>query len=237
MKQLELTPRLQTVAELVPPGAALADVGTDHAYLPVSLLLRGRVERAIASDVRQGPLEAARRTARRYDCAHRMQFLLCDGLDGVAPGQADTVVVAGMGGETICAILSRAAWIKDPAVTLLLQPMSRQHLLRRFLWQAGFSIEKEQLAREGDRLYTVMSVRYGGAVELTLAEEWAGRQSPELDQPLRLDYLNGLLDTIRRALEGISRGMGAADDPRGQELRAAQAALEQMKGEWEQWQR
>lgn len=237
MKQLELTPRLQTVADLVPQDAALADVGTDHAYLPVWLLLHDRVKSAVASDVKPGPLDAARRTAQRYGCAHRMQFLLCDGLDGIAPGQADTVVVAGMGGETICAILSRAAWIKDPAVTLLLQPMSRQHLLRRFLWQEGFAIETERLAREGDRLYTAMSVRYGGAVELTLAEEWAGRQYPELDQPLRLDYLNGLLDTIRRALAGIFRGTGGADDPRAQELRAAEAALTKMKEEWEQWQR
>ena len=237
MKLLELTPRLQTVADLVPQGAAPVDVGTDHAHLPVWLLLHGRIDRAVASDVKAGPLQAARRTAQRYDCADRMQFLLCDGLDGVAPGQADTVIVAGMGGETISAILSRAPWIRDAGVTLLLQPMSRQHLLRRWLWQAGFAIETERLAREGDRLYTILRARYGGAKKLTLAEEWAGTQTPDLDQPLRLDYLNGLLDTIRRALAGISRGMGATDDPHAQELRQAETALTTMKEEWEQWQR
>ena len=237
MKQLELTPRLRAVADLVPRGSILADVGTDHAYLPVWLLLHGRIAHAIASDVRPDPLARAKLTAERYDCTDRMTFLLCDGLDGVAAGAADTVAIAGMGGETIAAVLSRPAWIADPAVTLLLQPMSRRHLLRRWLWQNGFGIKKETIVREGDRLYTIIYTSYGGASPMTAGEEWAGRQTPDLDQPLRGAYLDDLTGKLRRALDGISRGTDAGEQAHAEELRAVLSELEEMKKEWELWQR
>ena len=236
MKHLELTPRLRAVADLVPQGSVLADVGTDHAYLPVWLLLHDRIPRAIASDVRPDPLARAKQTAQHYGCSDRMTFLLCDGLDSVAPGTADTVAMAGMGGETIISILSRPTWIADPSVRLLLQPMSRQHLLRRWLWRHGYDIKKESIVREGNRLYTIIFARYGDVKPMTLGEEWAGRQYPELDQPLRVAYLNHLLDKLRGAMDGISHKAGADASGHTEELRCALSALEEMKREWEQWQ-
>ena len=105
---MELSPRLRSVAGLVPPGARFADVGTDHAYLPVWLLQQGIIEHALVSDLRPGPLDRARSTAARYGLAERMEFRLCDGLSGIAPAEADTIAIAGMGGETIAAILAGA---------------------------------------------------------------------------------------------------------------------------------
>lgn len=237
MKELELTPRLRAVAGLVPPNAALADVGTDHAYLPAWLLGRGLVRRAIAADINKGPLDRARLTAQQYNCADRMEFRLCDGLAGIAPDEVDTIVIAGMGGETIAAILQAACWVQDARYTLILQPMSAQPDLRGWLWYNGFSIEKEEIIREGDKLYNILVARYGGAVRLTAGEEWAGRQSRDTDQPLRGEYLAQLLTKLDRAMAGISRGKSGPEDPRLVELQRVHDELEQMKREWDEWQR
>ena len=108
LRNMELSPRLRSVAELVPRGARFADVGTDHAYLPVWLLQRGVISRAVVSDLRQGPLDRARSTAEKYGLTSRMDFRLCDGLSAIRPEEADTIAIAGMGGETVAAILAYA---------------------------------------------------------------------------------------------------------------------------------
>ena len=105
-KHLELTPRLRQIAAWVRQGAHLADVGTDHAYLPVWLTLQGRVASAIASDLRRGPLDRAQETGRRYGVGDRITFRLGNGLAAVAPEECDTIVIAGMGGENIAQILA-----------------------------------------------------------------------------------------------------------------------------------
>ena len=112
-KHLELTPRLRQIAAWVRQGAHLADVGTDHAYLPVWLTLQGRVASAIASDLRRGPLDRAQETGRRYGVGDRITFRLGNGLAAVAPEECDTIVIAGMGGENIAQILAGAPWTAD----------------------------------------------------------------------------------------------------------------------------
>ena len=237
MKRLELTPRLQAVADWIPAGSRLADIGTDHAYLPVWLLNEGIVSQAIAADLREGPLERARMTAHQYACSTGLSFRLCDGLEGIAADEADTIVMAGMGGETIAAILERASWTADEKYTLIFQPMSAQPELRRWLWTNGFDLQKEQIVREGEKLYHIFLVRYGGAVPMTLGEEWAGRQSAQLVQPLRSLFLKRLLQKVQRAVEGISRGKGERDSQRLRELMQVRQELEWMNKEWEAWQR
>ena len=95
MRRPELSPRLRMVGELVPAGARLADVGTDHAYLPAALMLEGKIPWAIAADLRWGPLDRARATAREYGLAGKLAFRLCDGLTGIQPGEVDAVAAAG----------------------------------------------------------------------------------------------------------------------------------------------
>lgn len=237
MKQLELTPRLRAVADLVPTGAALADIGTDHAYLPVWLLLEGKISRAIAADLREGPLNRAMLTAKEYECRDNIAFRLCNGLSGLKPEDADTIVIAGMGGETIAAILQAAPWTQSSDYTLILQPMSAQNDLRRWLWQQGYDIKKEELIREGDKLYNILLVSFGGAEPMSLGEEWGGRQSKKLDQSLRGEYLNRLLDKTDRAIAGISRGKSEKDRERLEELHRVHTALTEMKEEWDSWHR
>ena len=234
MKQhIELSPRLRLAADLVPQGARLADVGTDHAYLPACLLLEGKIPWAIASDLRKGPLDRARETARQYGCGDKMAFRLCNGLAGIRPGEADAIVIAGMGGETIAQILEAAPWVLKEKIPLILQPMSSLPELREWLCGNGYAIAKERLAREGETLYIVMQVTAGEMGPQTPGQLWAGRQSRD---PLRGAYLDQQARKLRRALDGMARGRGEEIQKRRQELEEVYQELCAMKEEWQQWQ-
>ena len=160
MRPFSLGKRLALCASMVREGTALADVGTDHAYLPVFLALRGRVRRAVASDVRPGPLRRAERNVARYGVSELVSVRLSDGLDGIFPWEADDVVVAGMGGELIAKIVGRAGWLKDPGRRLILQPMTSAEELRLFLAGEGFAILREEAVSEGGRVYTAILSAY-----------------------------------------------------------------------------
>lgn len=233
MRGPELSPRLRMVGELVPAGARLADVGTDHAYLPTALILERKIPWALAADLRRGPLDRARATVREYGLTGKVAFRLCDGLSGIRPDEADAVAVAGMGGETIAAILSAAPWVRERDIPLILQPMSSFPDLRRWLQFNGFTIREERLAREGDTLYTALSVRAGEMESLSPAELWAGKNTAD---SLRGAWLDRWLARTRRALEGMSRARGGDALPRKRELEEVCAGLADMKKEWEQWQ-
>ena len=231
MRTIHLTPRLQMTADLAPEGARLADVGTDHAYLPAALILEGKIPWAIAADLRQGPLDRARATVRECGLTGRVAFRLCDGLTGIQPGEVDAVVIAGMGGETIAAILSAAPWVRTGDVPLILQPMSSFPDLRGWLQGNGFAIQEERLAREGEMLYTALLVRAGEMEPLSPAELWAGKN---VNTPLRGAWLDRWLARTRRALDGMAQGQNVSR--RRQELEEVCQGLVEMKKEWEQWQ-
>ena len=196
-----MPPRLAAIAAQVPAGARLADVGTDHGLLPIWLLQRRKISCAIASDLRPGPLEHA--VANAAACGvSGVRFLLCDGLDGVAAGEADTVVIAGMGGETIADILSRAPWTRDGA-HLLLQPMSKPEALRGALADLGLRVRAETLAADSGRLYAVLAAEGGPADAYSAAELYTG-----LWKNVRADPLfPQLLRELQRRTEAAARGL------------------------------
>ena len=232
MKDLELTPRLRAIGSQVPQGAKLADVGTDHAYLPVWLLLNGRIQSAIASDVKEGPLLRGRETARTYGVEENMTFRLCDGLNGIEPKEVDTVVIAGMGGELIARILEAAPWTRNAA--LLLQPMSSQPELRQWLTENGYRIHRETVAAEGRKLYTILSVTGGESTPYTQAELWAGRQRKGENAPHRLAYLDDLISRRERAIAGMRKGVSHGEEVEREE--ALLTALLKLREEWKSWQ-
>lgn len=236
MRIFELSPRLRSVAELVPKGARFADVGTDHAYLPVWLILQGVIDHAIASDLREGPLDRARQTAERYDVSERVSFRLCDGLAGLRSAEADVIAIAGMGGETIAEILSAAPWTAKGEHRFLLQPMTAHPELRSWLDGHGFFIEREILTCEDKILYSTFLVKAGQSARLTPAETWAGRQERGMDAPLRGQYLEKLSHRADRALEGIRRSTKPEDALRRSELEEVTVGLKKMIEEWDAWQ-
>lgn len=242
MKKIHLTPRLQMAADMVVQNERngwLVDVGTDHAYLPAWLLQNHRAQFAyvIATDLREGPLDRARQTAR--EAGQDIDFRLCDGLAAVDTREADLIVIAGMGGETIVHILKNAPWSDwrgdDPMEdkVLVLQPMSSFPDLRGWLQANGFSIEEERLAREGETLYTALLVRAGEMAPLTPAELWAGKNTRD---PLRGAWLDLWAARVSRALEGMAQARGEGVSVRKQELEAVLSGLIDMKKEWELWQ-
>ncbi len=197
-----LTPRLACLTSLVPQGARLADIGTDHGKLPVSLLLEGRIAAAIGSDIGEGPLAHAARNAADHGVS--LSLRLASGLDAVQPEECDTVSIAGMGGQTIAEILAAAPWCAQGHHLLLLQPMTMVYELRQWLWAHGYAIERETLCREDRRQYVVLSVR--GGAEKKEFPLWRCAFSPAL---LQADgaktYLQALLTREKRALEGMEQ--------------------------------
>lgn len=233
-KKLELTPRLRMVGDLIPAGARLADVGTDHAYLPAALMLEGKIPFAIAADLRQGPLSRAKETVREYGLNGKIAFRLCDGLKGIRPEEVDAVSIAGMGGETIAMILEAAPWTRANGTALVLQPMSSMPELRTWLGQNGYAILEERLAREGDTIYTALRVGAGEMAPMTAAEVYAGKNT---NDPLRGGWLDHWISRTSRAVDGMAQARQVDVQQRRQELEAVLAGLLEMKKEWEAWQR
>lgn len=205
-----LDARLQAVAAQIRHGSRMADIGTDHAYLPVHLVSAGICPSAIASDLREGPLAAAARTVSAAGLSDRIDLRLADGLAAIAPDEAEDVAIAGMGGETIVAILQAAASWRTPHHRFVLQPMTRAEDLRAWLLHHGFAIEQERLVIDGRHLYPVMTAAYTAAPPPTddLAV-YAGFFSREEGAP----YRQMMAAHLCRRAEGLRRaGDTAAAD-------------------------
>ena len=153
------TPRLKKIIDYVNTRVA-ADIGTDHAYVPIELIKSKRAARVIASDVRRGPLYIAKSNIAENGLSDKIETRLGSGLSVLSPGEADTVIIAGMGGELIADILSKDDMTARQA-ELILQPMNSQYELRRWLIDNNYTILKEDLENEGKRIYNILIVKSG----------------------------------------------------------------------------
>lgn len=158
LKKINLNNRLFLCAQNVRPQKVVADVGTDHAYLPIWLVLNDIIPYAFATDVREGPLLNAQNNVIKYGAEKKIELKLSDGLDSLSGELIDDVVIAGMGGELIIKIISRANWLRDKTKHLILQPMSAEVELREFLAKENFRIDSEKAVVSAGKIYTVMSV-------------------------------------------------------------------------------
>ena len=155
-----LSPRLQMVADLIPSGLRVADIGTDHGLLAVWLLQHGAAE-VVASDLRPGPLESARRTAERYGVENRISFRLSDGFQTLDADRLDAAVIAGMGGETIVRIVSGLSQAQRSRILLLLQPQSKERELFQALGAMGYSATAASAVLDAGRRYAAFALRCG----------------------------------------------------------------------------
>lgn len=159
MKHLPvLTPRLKKIADMIHPCDCVADIGTDHGYLPVFLCGVEKCKTAIASDVNEGPLKRAEATVSQHKMKDRISLRLGSGAETLTPGETDAIVIAGMGGLLIGELLKASPDVFAKANQIILQPMSSIPELREELYQMGYSILEEVLVPEEEKLYHILSV-------------------------------------------------------------------------------
>lgn len=227
MESGNLPPRLALIASMVPVGAHVADVGTDHGLLPAWLLGQGIAVSAIATDIRPGPLSRAE-ALRRERSLDAMRCILCDGLEGIESFEADTVIIAGMGGENIAGIIHRAPWACQGKL-LLLQPMSRPEVLRHSLTDMGVAILEETLVRDSGRIYPVIRAQGGTPRRLSPAEEYTGQYELVYREELFLPMLDGLEKKTETAISGLQKKKNAAEEDRLAHLLVIREGLRAMR--------
>ena len=156
---MNISPRLKRIADMVKHGTKLADIGTDHGFLPIYLLKNNKIDFAICSDIKKGPLSTAEKNLKKYGFSDKVRLTLADGLKGIMPNEADSAVIAGMGGEMIAHILDDG--IPEGIKEFILQPMRNIPALRKKIHQLKMTILNEVLIREKDKFYIVMHVIAG----------------------------------------------------------------------------
>lgn len=222
----QLGPRLALCAALVRPDVPVADIGTDHGYLPIWLLKTGKSPRAVAADINPGPLQTAKANGARYGVGEGLRFLLSDGLRGLSPQDADDIVIAGMGGEMILRIVEEALWLRDPEKRLVLQPMSCAPQLREGLWRLGFPIMEEHACLDGGKVYSAFSARFTGENgPMSLLYPYMGRLEP--GGPAVREYAVKAARGLMKQLQGARH---TGDRERGQALSEALETLAQTYG-------
>lgn len=233
---VQLSKRLQAVADFVDNCAILADVGTDHGYIPVYLAGCGKVKKAIALDVNQGPLLRAEEHIRRYGMEDRIETRLSDGCGALKPQEAEVIVISGMGGSLMMRILRQGEQAAKAARTLVLQPQSELMAFRKFLYENGYEITAENMVREEGKYYPVIKARAAESAEHMSDGQYgriAFRYGPVLlaeNHPVLKEYLRNqqrqkqkiLVHLKENARQNVQRRMEEVQE----ELEDLQKALE-----------
>lgn len=203
-----LDKRLLSCADYVRVGAVLADIGTDHGYLPLFLLREGRIQRAYLCDVNEGPLSSAKRNAKADGFADKCEFILTDGAAALRDKGITDYTICGMGGELIARIIEDAPHLKEKGTRLILQPMTKQEHLRKQLAVSGFSILDEKFSFDSGKYYVTILAEYMGECrQLSECEAELGIDVPhEADRDEYLGFLEGKRKAAQKALNGKSAG-------------------------------
>ena len=210
MRDTALDARLRSAAGFVRQGAVFADIGTDHAHLPIFLLKAGVISRAVCSDINEGPLSAAGRNLAECGFSERAELVLTDGAGELAGRGITDYAICGMGGELIVSIISAAPQLFDTGVHLILQPMTRQATLRTELYRMGFSIIREKYSYADGRYYVTMLAVYTGE-KREISESCAEIGLSPVSDEGRVEYIGYLeakLASLERAIDGRRRGGG-----------------------------
>lgn len=161
-----------TAASLVTEGNRLADVGTDHGYIPIYLLLQKKIKSAIAMDINKGPLQRAKEHISLYELGDYIETRLSDGVAALQPGEADSILIAGMGGGLVMHILEEGKEVCKQAKELILQPQSEIDRVRAYLRKEGYEFLQEEMVLEDEKFYPIMKVHYTGAEQKISTELW-----------------------------------------------------------------
>ena len=217
-----LDDRLKSVADFIPPCEVFLDVGTDHAYLPVYLLKNGISKFAVASDLRKGPLDSAKKTALSFGVTDKISLRLGSGFETVREGEVQAAAVAGMGGILISELLKTSENIVKKIETIVLQPMTAVYELRVFLYQNGFTIADEVLAKDGNKIYTVMKVHPHEEQEsepLSEAELYIGRHILKKDGEIYREFKKRQLHKLKKQILGMEKSLSSENRTRLSEIK------------------
>lgn len=200
-----LTPRLTAAASFVRKDSVTADVGTDHAYLPIALVLGGISKFAVASDINEGPYLRALSNIRAHSLSSKITALCTPGLDGIEKYSPTDILICGMGGELIASIISEAPWIRNEKIRLVLQPMTHPEILRKYLLDNGFSIIDEKIATE-EKIYQIICAEYTGVTEeYSELELIFGKININRGGELVCELISKRIEILKRIAEAKSR--------------------------------
>ncbi len=223
---IRLKERLLKIAYMAQEFKRPADIGTDHAYIPIFLVQTGACSKVIATDIRKGPLLKAGRNIKKYHLEDRIDLRMGDGIKPIRGGECDSFIIAGMGGVVIAGIIDSSVEVVKRAESIILQPVYTEEVLRKYLLHKGFRIETESLVRDDRRIYVVIKASYDGvsrqAEDLYLH---IGKKLFENKDPLLKEYLEKRIRRHTKIVNGIASSIQKDKEAYMQEKRL----LEQMK--------
>jgi len=199
---------MQILASKVTKGNRLADVGTDHGYIPIALVLQKKIPSAVAMDVNEGPLKRARQHIQEQGLDTYIEVRLSDGLEKLQPNEADTVLIAGMGGALTVQILKGGSHCLSTVKELILQPQSEIFLVRGYLFQNGYRILEEDIVLEDGKYYPIIKAVLGKEdpmESVTFAELYYGKVQIQKSLPVLKDYLNLELCKTKSLIEVLKQ--------------------------------
>ena len=222
--KVPLSARLLACCNYVNQNDRVADIGCDHGYLGIHLLKTGVAQSIIAADINEGPLHSATVNAMKFGVRDKMRFFLSNGAVSI-PRDFDTMVCAGMGADTMISILTAAPWLKSDQYRLVLQCQSKTPMLRRWLWEQGWYIHRETLAKDGKFVYSVMEVCYFPSKVSAPWEYYISKALLQDASPLLPEYYDRIRQGLRLNVEGLRR-CGSEELPEQEEILSQLEALE-----------
>lgn len=232
---MKLSKRMERVAWMVTEGNHLADIGTDHAYIPIYLCQQGRIPSAIAIDISSGPLERAREHVQNAGLSEYIELRLSNGTEKLRPGEADTLLLSGMGGLLMESILGRDDEVLSSAKELVLQPQSDIPDLRQWLHMKGWQIVCEDIIFDAGKYYPMMRAVQGPYISYTIEDYHYGRMDIQQNLPVLEKYIEKLLQTEKEILERIlARGKDrliTSEEFARRDIRHTQKALDNCREE------
>lgn len=215
---MELSKRLQAVADLVSEGQIVADVGTDHGYIPIYLLESGKCERAIAMDINKGPLLRAKEHIAEHGLDAKIEVKLSDGVEALSVGACDCVVVAGMGGALAVKIMEEGQAVFKSLREFVLQPQSELAKVRQYLWENEYCVTAEDMVLEDGKFYPMMKVKNGASEDYTQIELRYGKCLLMQKHPVLKQFLEKEVQTKEAILNNLESESGEHIENRKKEL-------------------
>ncbi len=202
MDKIKLSSRLLQCAEMVSENAKIADIGTDHAYIPIYLLLNHKITQAVASDIGIGPLQNAIKNIEKYNLQNNIETRISDGLEKINENEANEIIIAGMGGNVISNILAKCTWENKKNKVFIINPMKYEERLRQFLYENGYEIKKENAVLCSGKVYSVMKVIYTGEKrKINPQEKYIGKMKENLNQAEKV-YIKKQIKNLENHLKG-----------------------------------